>query len=56
MYCGAAILADTLWPILFLPLIIIVLHRTVIRHEEAYLERRFGLDYRSYRVRVRRWI
>lgn len=56
MYCGAAILADTLWPILFLPLIIIVLHRTVIRHEEAYLERRFGSDYRSYRARVRSWI
>jgi len=34
----------------------LVVDRTVIRREEAYLERRFGADYLDYKRRVRRWI
>jgi protein-S-isoprenylcysteine O-methyltransferase Ste14 len=41
--------------ILTLPLAIIV-HYGVIAREEAYLERRFGDEYRNYKARVRRWV
>jgi protein-S-isoprenylcysteine O-methyltransferase Ste14 len=33
-----------------------VIHRWVIRREEAYLERRFGASYLDYKRRVRRWL
>ena len=33
-----------------------IVDRTVIAREEAYLERRFGANYREYRKRVRRWL
>lgn len=33
-----------------------VLHRAVITQEEAYLETRFGEEYRRYKQRVRRWL
>jgi protein-S-isoprenylcysteine O-methyltransferase Ste14 len=40
--------------ILALPLAFIIRHGVVGR-EEAYLERRFGESYRTYKTRVRRW-
>ena len=33
-----------------------IIDRTVITREEAYLERRFGANYRLYCERVRRWL
>jgi protein-S-isoprenylcysteine O-methyltransferase Ste14 len=56
VYLGAAILANALWPLLVLPIVVIVVRRRVIAREEAYLERRFGGAYRAYRARVRRWL
>ncbi len=38
------------------PIILWVMQRGVIAREEAYLERRFGEEYRQYRARVRRWV
>ena len=35
---------------------LIIVDRFVIRREEAYLEAKFGNDYRAYRTRVRRWL
>lgn len=55
-YLGACAWMNALWPLLLLPLVLLVMQRGVIAREEAYLERRFGRDYTEYRARVRRWI
>ena len=44
------------WLLLLVPLLVLVIQATAIRHEEAYLERKFGDAYRAYKRRVRRWI
>lgn len=56
LYLGAAAWINTLWPLLALPVVLVVMQRGVIHREEAYLERRFGDDYRAYRAQVRRWL
>jgi protein-S-isoprenylcysteine O-methyltransferase Ste14 len=56
MYLGAAVLVNSVWPLLLLPLVIAVLQTTVIRLEERYLEATFGRAYEEYRGRVRRWL
>jgi protein-S-isoprenylcysteine O-methyltransferase Ste14 len=53
---GVAALADNRWILLLLAPVLAVVRRGVVDREEAYLERRFGDDYRSYRDRVRRWL
>ncbi len=55
-YVGSAFVINSLWPLLFLPLALVVMQRGVIYREEAYLERKFGADYLSYKQRVRRWV
>jgi protein-S-isoprenylcysteine O-methyltransferase Ste14 len=56
VYVGAALWIETAPSIALLPLLIAVVQRWVIRREEAYLERRFGEEYRAYCRRVRRWL
>ncbi len=53
---GISLLMNTLWPVIFAPLIWIMLRFGVIRYEEAHLEAKFGDAYRDYKTRVRRWI
>lgn len=53
---GCSLWMATIWPILLSPLVWAAIMHGVIRHEEAYLEARFGEEYRSYKGRVRRWI
>lgn len=55
-YLGAVLAADVLWPLVFLPLVLVALHRLIIVREERYLDARFGDEYRRYRARVRRWL
>ena len=55
VYSGAALGLRLAGPLMLTPLVPIILHFVVIAREEAYLERRFGEDYRRYRSRVRRW-
>jgi len=55
-YVGLALVLNTLWPLLLLPLVLWGLIRTVIEKEEEYLERTFGDEYRAYKARVRRWL
>ena len=53
---GVSLLLGTAWPLLFAPLIWLLLRYGVIRHEEAHLEARFGGDYLAYKARVRSWL
>jgi len=55
-YLGAALLVNSIWPLLLFPALIVLVQRWVIAPEEAYLERKFGAEYRAYRARVRRWL
>src|SRR5215204_1080588 len=56
IYAGIASLANALWAILLLPVVLVVIRRGVIEREERYLEGKFGEEYLSYKARVRRWI
>ena len=55
-YLGAAVVVNTVWPVILLPGLLLVMQWGVISREERYLERRFGDEYRRYRTRVRRWL
>ena len=53
---GIGVAAASGWILLLVPVSMAVVYATAIRHEEAYLERKFGEPYLSYKRRVRRWI
>ncbi|HEV7252070.1 MAG TPA: isoprenylcysteine carboxylmethyltransferase family protein [Mesorhizobium sp.] len=55
-YAGLALLADSLLALLLLPLVLALIHFGVIRREERYLQAKFGVEYRRYAARVRRWL
>ena len=56
LYLGVSFWVDTAWPLFALPVILAVMQYGVVVREEAYLEARFGDQYRAYRQRVRRWL
>ncbi len=56
IYAAIAVLTNAIWGLVLLPAVIVTVERVVISKEEAYLERKFGDEYRAYRARVRRWI
>lgn len=56
IYLGILVVFNALWPLLFLPVVIAVLHYGVIKREERYLTARFGEAYKNYCARVRRWL
>jgi protein-S-isoprenylcysteine O-methyltransferase Ste14 len=56
IYVGVGLWANTLWPFLLLPFVLLLMQIGVIAREEAYLERIFGDEYREYKRRVRRWL
>lgn len=55
IYAGIAFLANALWVMLLLPVVLVVMVYGVIKREEQYLERKFGEQYLSYKASVRRW-
>jgi len=56
IYGGIGVAARSSWMlVLTLPLALTMRYGVVAR-EEAYLEQRFGDDYRAYKARVRRWL
>jgi protein-S-isoprenylcysteine O-methyltransferase Ste14 len=63
MYVGMALLQAGIglvwangWILALIPVVLAVVQRTAIRHEEAYLERKFGEAYLDYKRSVRRWL
>jgi protein-S-isoprenylcysteine O-methyltransferase Ste14 len=55
-YLGVSCLSNSRWPLLLLPLAVLLIQQGVIEREEAYLGRKFGAEYAAYRARVRRWL
>jgi protein-S-isoprenylcysteine O-methyltransferase Ste14 len=51
-YVGVAVVAGTAWPLVLLPVVLVVT-QVVVLGEERSLERRFGDGYRSYKASVR---
>lgn len=56
VYLGLTLVERTAWPLVALPAVILVLEVGVIRREERYLARCFGVSYEAYRRQVRRWL
>ena len=56
LYLGIGVAVNALWVVLLLPVPVVVITLTAMRREEAYLERKFGAEYLSYKARVRRWL
>lgn len=56
LYLAISILVKTLWPIIFLPLVLLVMIKGVIVREERHLARIFGQEYETYKKRTRRWL
>jgi len=63
MYLGMALLQTAIgfglangWILLFVPVVLAIVYVTAIRHEEAYLEHKFGETYARYKASVRRWL
>ena len=53
---GLSLLVGTWWGVIFLVPVFLVLHYGVVLREEAYLERKFGQAYLTYKSTVRRWL
>jgi protein-S-isoprenylcysteine O-methyltransferase Ste14 len=56
LYVGLALVTNAAWPLVLLPVVLILLTTTVIVHEERHLRDAFGTSYEDYCRRVRRWI
>jgi protein-S-isoprenylcysteine O-methyltransferase Ste14 len=63
MYVGLALLQIAIgiglanwWIIIGVPIVLLLIYSTAIRHEEAYLEQKFGRVYIDYKHSVRRWL
>ena len=56
LYVGLALLINSWWPLVLLPVVVVVIDRAVIAKEERYLASAFPTEYAAYRARVRRWL
>jgi len=53
---GFPLIFQTYWGLILSVVFIMLINTLVIQHEEAYLEKKFGDVYSSYKSRVRRWL
>lgn len=56
MLIGFPFIFRTYWGLILSPIFIVLMNILVIQHEEAYLEKKFGEPYTSFKSRVRRWL
>ena len=63
MYVGMALLQIALgvglanwWIIILVPVVLAIVYAIAVRHEEVYLERKYGDQYVHYKASVRRWL
>jgi protein-S-isoprenylcysteine O-methyltransferase Ste14 len=56
MVIGFPLASGSLWGVLLAPFFILTMNGLVIEKEEAYLEKKFGEPYTSFKSRVRRWL
>lgn len=57
VFClGFAVILSEVWVLILTPVCGWLIFLTAIRHEETYLEEKFGESYRAYKETVRRWI
>ncbi|MGZ8558960.1 MAG: methyltransferase family protein, partial [Chitinophagaceae bacterium] len=53
---GVGILANSLYYVLFVIPAFLFIYHCIVLAEEAFLERKFGIEYEAYVQRVNRWI
>ena len=56
MYLGIALVANSLWITVLLPIVVALTHFVDVAREESYLEKRFGKEYLQYERRARRYL
>jgi protein-S-isoprenylcysteine O-methyltransferase Ste14 len=56
LQAGIGLLLSNPWMVGSVPITWAVIYAVAIRHEEAYLERKFGASYVDYKSSVRRWL
>lgn len=55
-YIALAAVVNSAWPLLLLPLVLLMIQYGVIAREERYLEQKLGEQYLRYKSKVRRWL
>ena len=53
---ACALIFSEVWHLILTPILGVSLYHIAIKHEEIYLEEKFGDSYRAYKRSVRRWI
>jgi protein-S-isoprenylcysteine O-methyltransferase Ste14 len=56
LQAGIGLTIENIWVVLLVPATWTTIYLIAIRHEEAYLERKFGSVYQDYKDTVRRWL
>ena len=56
LFIGFPFIFRTYWGVVLSPVLMMSLYQLVIKPEEAYLEKKFGDVYISYKSRLRRWL
>jgi len=56
LYVGLALLINSVWPLVLLPVALVIIDRAIIVREERYLSAAFPATYAEYLRRVRRWL